>query len=96
MSRAFFKLIEICNTFDLFKDITTTPITTFHLAEGPGSFIEAMTYLRFNAKDVYYGMTLINTIDNNVPGWEKSYKFLQRNKNEITYTSNKRYGKEIS
>jgi len=83
LSRAFFKLIEICNTFDLFNNNLAKPITSFHLAEGPGSFIEALTYLRFNTKDVYYGMTLINTTDDSVPGWEKSHKFLQRNENVI-------------
>ena len=36
LSRAFFKLVEICNTFDLFKD--SDPIKSFHLAEGPGGF----------------------------------------------------------
>lgn len=82
MSRAFFKLIEICNTIDIFHN-AAKPITSFHLAEGPGSFIEALTYLRFNSKDIYYGMTLIDTSDENVPGWKKSLQFLERNKNVI-------------
>ena len=81
ISRSFFKLIEICNTFDLFKSTQLKTITSFHLAEGPGGFIEALTYLRFNTKDVYYGMTLINDHDDNVPGWKKSAKFLQKNPN---------------
>ena len=71
----FFKLIEICNTFDLFNNNSAKPITSFHLAEGPGSFIEALTYLRFNTKDIYYGMTLENAEDDSVPGWRKSLKF---------------------
>lgn len=34
ISRAFFKLIEIYNTFDIFEDMADN-INTFHLAEGP-------------------------------------------------------------
>ena len=81
LSRAFFKLIEIYNTFDLFKDTPMKPIVSFHLAEGPGGFIEALTYLRFNSKDIYYGMTLIDEDDDSIPGWKKSSKFLYKNPN---------------
>ena len=45
ISRAFFKLMEIYNTFDIFDNMPNQ-INTFHLAEGPGGFIEATTYLR--------------------------------------------------
>ena len=40
-----------------------------------------MTYLRFNSKDHYYGMTLIDNSNSNIPGWKKSELFLQKNKN---------------
>ncbi len=79
LSRAFFKLVEICNTFDLFKD--DDPIKSFHLAEGPGGFIEATSYLRFNTNDKYYGMTLIDHENDNVPGWNKSALFLKKHNN---------------
>ena len=81
ISRAFFKLIEICNILDVFNRFSMKPIKSFHLAEGPGGFIEAMTYLRFNSKDHYYGMTLIDNSNNNIPGWKKSELFLQKNQN---------------
>jgi len=81
ISRAFFKLIEICNVLDVFNRFSMKPIKSFHLAEGPGGFIEAMTYLRFNSKDHYYGMTLIDNSNSNIPGWKKSELFLQKNKN---------------
>ena len=58
LSRAFFKLVEICNTLDIVQD--TNAVNSFHLAEGPGGFIEAMTHLRFNREDKYIGMTLID------------------------------------
>jgi 23S rRNA U2552 (ribose-2'-O)-methylase RlmE/FtsJ len=80
LSRAFFKLIEIYNTFDLFSE-ENGDINSFHLAEGPGGFIEAITYLRFNTADKYYGMTLLDNENDNVPGWKKSLLFLKKNKN---------------
>ena len=46
ISRAFFKIIEIYNTFDLLN--YKEPIKTYHLAEGPGGFIEATSYIRNN------------------------------------------------
>ena len=51
------------------------------MAEGPGGFIEAMTHLRFNKKDMYYGMTLIDHVNDNIPGWKKSSLFLRKNPN---------------
>ena len=70
ISRAFFKLIEIYNTHHLLP-ANDLPIRTFHLAEGPGGFIEATTYLRNNQNDLYYGMTLLEEKNINVPGWNK-------------------------
>ena len=81
LSRSFFKMIEICGLFNLVYDL---PINckTFHLAEGPGGFIEALVHLRGNSNDVYTGMTLIDN-DINVPGWKKSNAFLEKHKNVI-------------
>ena len=70
ISRAFFKLIEIYNTHNLLSN-DNTPIRSFHLAEGPGGFIEATTFLRHNQNDIYYGMTLLEEKNINVPGWNK-------------------------
>lgn len=81
LSRAFFKLIEMCNSMDIFKKWYSEKINSFHLAEGPGGFIEAMTHLRFNKKDMYYGMTLIDCENEHVPGWKKSALFLRKNPN---------------
>ena len=76
LSRSFFKMIEIFNAHYLHKNFKKNHIDTFHLAEGPGGFIEALCYLRKNPLDKYYGMTLLNDNDNNVPGWKKSDIFL--------------------
>ena len=78
LSRAFFKLIEIFNLLEYKK---TDNITTFHLAEGPGGFIEATAYYRKNPEDKYYGMSLIKNGDINIPGWDKATHFLKNNKN---------------
>jgi len=59
---------------------SSKPLISFHLAEGPGGFIEAFTYLRKNPNDLYYGMTLVND-DLNCPGWRKSKTFLDNNPN---------------
>lgn len=89
LSRSFFKLIEIFYLLDISNDITIPNITSFHLAEGPGGFIEALSWLRNNTNDIYYGMTLIND-DVNIPGWKKSHHFLNKNQNvKIEYGINK-------
>jgi 23S rRNA U2552 (ribose-2'-O)-methylase RlmE/FtsJ len=80
LSRSFYKMIEIAQTFSLFEN--SENIKTFHLAEGPGGFIEAFVFLRKNKKDTYYGMTLISD-DINIPSWKKSKLFLQKNNNII-------------
>ena len=79
LSRSFYKLIEIINVFNLLNNFKFLNIISFHLAEGPGGFIQALSYLRENKKDKYIGMTLINE-DINTPGWKKSQKFLNKNK----------------
>ena len=76
LSRSFYKMVEMVNMFQLFDDFNDEPINTFHLAEGPGGFIEATDYLRNNQEDKYYGMTLISS-DPNVPGWKKTNSFLE-------------------
>ena len=79
LSRSFYKMIEICENFNCLSDIAL-PLTSFHLAEGPGGFIEALIYLRNNIDDNYYGMTLQSS-DIDIPSWRKSTEFLKKNKN---------------
>lgn len=82
LSRSFYKMIEICNLLNILDDLPGS-INSFHLAEGPGGFIEALVRLRNNTNDTYYGMTLIQDTDINVPGWKKTNNFLLKNKNVI-------------
>lgn len=81
LSRSFYKMIEICNNFNIINELPNI-CKTFHLAEGPGGFIEAIVSLRHNTNDTYYGMTL-NHDNNDVPGWKKSQHFLMSNPNVI-------------
>ena len=85
LSRSFFKMIEIYNTFKLGDLYKIKAINTFHLAEGPGGFIEAFVSLRKNKLDTYHAMTLIDE-NVNVPGWKKSENFLRNNPNVIIET----------
>lgn len=82
ISRSFFKMIEICHSFSLL-DTLPNNCKSFHLAEGPGGFIEALAYMRKNIKDTYYGMTLIDEVNHNVPGWRKTKHFLANHPNVI-------------
>jgi len=80
LSRSYFKLIEIINIFNLQFD--SKPIRTFHLAEGPGGFIEAMVWIRKCPDDIYTGMTILDDKnDSNIPAWKKTESFLRQNKN---------------
>ena len=77
VSRAFYKLIEIINTFKLFDDYKGRNIKTFHLAEAPGGFIEATSFLRNNKNDEYFGITLSNK--HNIPSWKPSTLVYNKN-----------------
>ncbi len=79
LSRSYFKMLEILKTFDF--DFETN-INTFHLAEGPGGFIEAMVSYRKCPKDKYIGITLLDDKeDPTIPSWKKSETFLKNNAN---------------
>jgi 23S rRNA U2552 (ribose-2'-O)-methylase RlmE/FtsJ len=79
LSRSYFKMLEILNVFKFsFGD----KIRTFHLAEGPGGFIEAILNYRKNADDFYIGMSLLDDKnDPNIPSWKKSDAFLKQHAN---------------
>lgn len=86
LSRSYFKMVEIITHFEMMKLCSTSePCHTFHLAEGPGGFIEAFVNQRKTAapmaytKDKYVGMTLIDDADKMIPSWKKSQTFLKNN-----------------
>tara|TARA_B100001057_G_scaffold185347_1_gene186084 strand:+ start:6751 stop:7920 length:1170 start_codon:yes stop_codon:yes gene_type:complete len=82
ISRSFYKMIEMCNVLHIL-DNYRGDLKSFHLAEGPGGFIEAIDMLRNNKNDMYYGMTLIDDKSDFVPGWKKSDILLKKNNNII-------------
>ena len=77
ISRSFFKMIEILNNFDFNFEKN---ISSFHLAEGPGGFIEALANYRNNKTDNYYGITLMDN-NSDIPKWNKISNFMKQNKN---------------
>ena len=83
LSRSYFKMIEMINVSNLFSGTDyIMGINSFHLAEGPGGFIEAIANTRKNINDKYYGMTLIDN-KQYVPGWKKITKILDKYPNII-------------
>lgn len=85
LSRSFFKMIEICRVMRLLDGLGPK-IKSFHLAEGPGGFIEALSYMRNNSEDMYHGITLVDDTNVSVPGWKKSKAFLERTQNVVIDT----------
>ena len=84
LSRSYFKMIELTRFFRLLDTPSlsepTQSLQSFHLAEGPGGFIEALSHIRNNPKDKYIGMTILDDAqDKNIPAWKKSQHFLREN-----------------
>jgi 23S rRNA U2552 (ribose-2'-O)-methylase RlmE/FtsJ len=85
LSRSYFKMVEILDTFDIYFEKPT--IRTFHLAEGPGGFIEAVIDNRKTNEDMYVGMTLLEDKNEpNIPSWKQSENFLKKNPNVFIET----------
>jgi 23S rRNA U2552 (ribose-2'-O)-methylase RlmE/FtsJ len=80
ISRSFFKMIEMINSYNF--NFSNEKINSFHLAEGPGGFIEALAYTRKNKNDTYYGMTLINE-NRDVPKWTRCEQNLMKTYNIV-------------
>tara|TARA_B100000902_G_scaffold243078_1_gene230156 strand:+ start:423 stop:1337 length:915 start_codon:yes stop_codon:yes gene_type:complete len=73
-------MVELYWLFDLGASLPKE-CRTFHLAEGPGGFIEALCHLRDVENDKYVGITLIDDENFSIPGWKKSKAFLDKHKN---------------
>jgi 23S rRNA U2552 (ribose-2'-O)-methylase RlmE/FtsJ len=95
LSRSYFKMLEILETFDIHFD--QPRIQTFHLAEGPGGFIEAIIDNRKSIQDLYIGMTLMDDKnDTNIPAWKQSDYFLKKNPNIYIETGQDKTGNILS
>lgn len=81
LSRSYYKLWEIISDYCLLHYQNT--ISTAHIAEGPGGFMEAVVNYRKKMgkfDESVYGITLRST-EKEIPGWRKSDKFLKYNPN---------------
>ena len=85
LSRSYFKMIELVRFFHLFQHVRLeSSMNSFHLAEGPGGFIEALADMRNdNTRDRYVGMTIESRGESGVPGWRKSQHFLQEHRDTV-------------
>ena len=84
LSRSFYKMIEIMATCGIESELPRET-SSFHVAEGPGGFIEALAYQRHNLEDAYIGMTLQDESDPAVPGWKKSASFIRSHPQVAVY-----------
>jgi len=87
LSRSYFKMIEILKQFSLLYPFRNQSIKTFHLAEGPGGFVEAVLNVRkgqvpsISYQDSYHAITLIQENNKSVPSWRRSQFFIRNHSN---------------
>jgi 23S rRNA U2552 (ribose-2'-O)-methylase RlmE/FtsJ len=79
VSRAFYKLWEMLIMFDLFPK--SGPIVSAHLAEAPGSFVQALIFLREKfykssdfSKDEHYVISIADEGMEGVPSFKKDFR----------------------
>lgn len=84
LSRSYFKLWEMICDFRLLEDAHTETITTAHLAEGPGGFIESVCDYRKKKssinvveKDTFHGITLLTHQNDDIPNWKKTKHLME-------------------
>lgn len=85
ISRAFYKMVDVYDGFGL-REKLPADIASLNLAEGPGGFIQALTWLRKNPRDSYVGMSLradpVAAANRTGPsGWFVGSDFLAKNPN---------------
>lgn len=83
LSRSYFKLVEIMDLINFFRDYSMMYIHTAHVCEGPGGFIEALYELskRTNKKIISTTAMTLKPKQSNIPGWKKAFNFLKKNRN---------------
>ena len=101
LSRGFYKLWEILHMFDLI-DTKKTKFVSAHLAEGPGSFIQATMFYRDlyskNSKnDKYYAVTLHKEDEKQyVPQLEESFIAHYKKEKPIRFHLHQTYPKQVA
>jgi hypothetical protein len=85
LSRSFFKMAEMLYVLEFFKRHKVPKgrkqsIKSAHVCEGPGGFIEALTYLSERNSwtvESAWAMTL-RPVKANIPGWKRAFHFLRK------------------
>ena len=101
LSRAFYKLWEILMLYDLI-DLDNKKFVSAHLAEGPGSFIQATMYYRdmfskYSKDDKYYAVTLHQEDEkNHVPALEKNFVDYYSKETPQRFILHKTYPKQVA
>jgi 23S rRNA U2552 (ribose-2'-O)-methylase RlmE/FtsJ len=82
LSRSYFKMIEMLQVAQFFEKLPKQlqKLRSSHVAEGPGGFIEAfLDKAEANRLKVQKSLAItLKPTNNHVPGWRRSYQFLQR------------------
>lgn len=101
LSRGFYKLWEIFHMFGII-DLNKNGFISAHLAEGPGSFIQATMFFRDkyskNSKnDKYYAVTLHPEDEGkHVPNLEKSFIDFYEKEKPLRFILHKTYSKQVA
>lgn len=101
LSRAFYKLWEILYYYDLI-DINDASFKSAHLAEGPGSFIQATMFYRdrfskHSKKDKYHAITIhTESDDSTTPELEKRFIDYYAKEKPIRFSMHKTYSKQVA
>lgn len=101
LSRGFYKLWEILHMFDV-VDIDKGGFISAHLAEGPGSFIQATIFFRDkysnkSKNDKYYAITLHPEDEGtHVPELEESFIEFYQNEKPQRFILHKTYPKQVA
>jgi 23S rRNA U2552 (ribose-2'-O)-methylase RlmE/FtsJ len=102
LSRAFYKLWELFFMFDLIP-LNISEFKSVHLAEGPGSFIQATMFYRdkyiqknFTTKnDIFHGITL-HSESSTVPALEQKFTDFYNKEKPIRFKLHKTFSKSAS
>ena len=101
LSRGFYKLWEILMIYDLI-DVNNKNFTSAHLAEGPGSFIQATMFFREKFSkhwkdDQYYAVTLHSEDEGkHVPELEKKFVEFYAKEKPQRFILHKTYPKQVA
>lgn len=105
LSRGFFKLWEILMLFNL-VDVNKEKFVSAHLAEGPGSFIQATMFFRdlygkknVSKNDKYYAVTLHPEDtggENHVPELEEKFVEYYKKEKPVRFILHKTYTKQVA